>query len=236
MNILIGGASGAIAQALILELSQQGHHIYSISRSALATHLQDHIQQHLQLNLSDNSCMPALKEFVLLAQPDVVFSCAGVLHTAAQMPEKSLAQLNADWLHQSVDANILPHIHLAQAVAPVVTRSHPIKWISLSAMVGSLTDNSLGGWYSYRMCKAALNMFIKNLSIEWGRKSPDTLVVAQHPGTTDSNLSKPFQAHVVADHLFSPELTASRLCAVMYALNASQQGKLLHWDGSVLPY
>lgn len=230
MNIVIAGASGAIGQALKTVLESQGHNVFSISRSG------DSSAQHFRVELSQAESVQLLSPFLQAAAPDVVFCCAGMLHRVMQMPEKSLSQLSADWLHASVDANILPHIHLAQAVAPLVTRSHPIKWISLSAMVGSLTDNNLGGWYSYRMCKAALNMFVKNLSIEWGRKSPESIVVAQHPGTTDSNLSKPFQAHVAADHLFSAELTASRLVEVMHQLNSHQHGKLLHWDGSILPY
>ena len=230
MNIVIAGASGAIGQALKNLLEDQGHQIFTISRSGTPS------DQHFMTDLSQPQPLDQLKAFLVQAAPDVVICCSGMLHREGQMPEKALAQLSAEWLHDSVDANILPHIHLAQALAPLVTRNHPIKWISLSAMVGSLSDNQLGGWYSYRMCKAALNMFIKNLSIEWGRKSPDSIVVAQHPGTTDSELSKPFQAHVAADHLFCPELTATRLVDVMHGLNHSQHGKLLHWDGCILPY
>jgi NAD(P)-dependent dehydrogenase (short-subunit alcohol dehydrogenase family) len=235
MNILIAGASSAIAQALITELTDSGHRVYSISRSANIHHSLA-LNQHLTIDLSDASCLPTLRTFVQQAQPDVVFCCTGLLHDSEHMPEKTLSQINADWLHQSIDANILPHIHLAQAIAPLLTRSHSLKWISLSAMVGSIEDNHLGGWYSYRMSKAALNMFIKNLSIEWGRKSSNTIVVAQHPGTTKSHLSEPFQANISTDHLYSAELTAKRLIEVMQHLNPKQHGKLLHWDGSILPY
>ena len=103
-------------------------------------------------------------------------------------------------------------------------------------MVGSITDNQLGGWYSYRMSKAALNMFIKTLSIEWQRKAPDSIVVATHPGTTDSALSEPFQANIKDGKLYTPELTAERLSRILEELNAEQNGHLLHWDGSVLPF
>jgi NAD(P)-dependent dehydrogenase (short-subunit alcohol dehydrogenase family) len=235
MNILIAGASSSIAQALIRVLTNFGHSVYSISRS---TNIHQSLvpNQHLTIDLSQATCLPTLRTFVQKTQPDVVFCCTGLLHNAEHMPEKSLSQINADWLHQSIDANILPHIHLAQAIAPLLTPRHSIKWISLSAMVGSIEDNHLGGWYSYRMSKAALNMFIKNLSIEWVRKSPHTIVVAQHPGTTESHLSKPFQANISADHLFSAELTAKRLIEVMQHLNPQQHGKLLHWDGAILSY
>lgn len=103
-------------------------------------------------------------------------------------------------------------------------------------MVGSISDNRLGGWYSYRMSKASLNMFIRNLAIEWGRKAPGSLVVAQHPGTTDTHLSQPFQAGIAEGKLYSVELTASRLITVMQGLTAQQHGALLHWDGSVIPF
>ena len=235
MNILIAGASSSIAQALMTELTNLGHSIYSISRS-MNIHHSLVPAQHLTIDLSQATCLPTLRAFVMVAQPDVVFCCTGLLHNAEHMPEKTLSQINADWLHESIDANILPHIHLAQAIAPLLTRSHCIKWISLSALVGSIEDNRLGGWYSYRMSKAALNMFIKNLSIEWGRKSSNNIVVAQHPGTTKSHLSKPFQANISDDHLFSSELTAKRLIEVMQHLSPQQHGKLLHWDGTVLPY
>lgn len=235
MDILIAGASSAIAQALITALTDSGHCVYSISRST-KIHQSLVPEQHLTINLSQATCLPTLRAFVQQAQPDVVFCCTGLLHNAEHMPEKTLSQINADWLHQSISANILPHIHLAQAIAPLLSRSHCIKWISLSAMVGSIQDNRLGGWYSYRMSKAALNMFIKNLSIEWGRKSSNTIVVAQHPGTTVSNLSEPFQANISADHLFSTEVTAKRLIEVMQHLNHLQHGKLLHWDGTIFPY
>lgn len=106
----------------------------------------------------------------------------------------------------------------------------------MSAKVGSLEDNSLGGWYSYRMTKAALNMFIKNLSIECARKSSNILVASIHPGTTDSELSKPFQRNISPEKLYSAEQTADRLIAVMNNLSKHQHGKLLNWDGQLLPY
>ncbi|MDF1762872.1 MAG: cell-cell signaling protein CsgA, partial [Oleibacter sp.] len=118
----------------------------------------------------------------------------------------------------------------------LVKRSKPIQWVSLSAMVGSIEDNSLGGWYSYRMSKAALNMFVKNLSIEWGRKAPGSIVAALHPGTTESPLSEPFQAGIAEGKLYSRAETAERLIRVMRELNPEQHGKLLHWDGSILPF
>jgi NAD(P)-dependent dehydrogenase (short-subunit alcohol dehydrogenase family) len=159
-----------------------------------------------------------------------------MLHGGWKMPEKSLSQLSDDWLQQSMAVNVLSHVHLAQAVESLVARRQPVRWMSLSAMVGSIEDNQLGGWYSYRMSKAALNMFIKTLSIEWGRKSPDSCVVALHPGTTDSGLSKPFQAGIAEGKLYSQKETAKRLISIMRNLTPAQHGRLLHWDGSEIPF
>ena len=152
------------------------------------------------------------------------------------MPEKALAQISAQWLHKSIDANLMSHIHLAQVFDKAITRHQPIHWVSLSALVGSISENQLGGWYSYRMSKAALNMFIRTLSIEWGRKSPNSVVVALHPGTTDTPLSKPFQKNIHPDKLYKPELTGKRLSDVIEGLSIEQHGKLLHWDRTVVPF
>ncbi len=230
MKILIAGVSGSIATALFEQLKQQGHNLATISRQPFMH------TPHLQTDLSASCSVVAVRQFVQDFMPDVVFCCAGLLHSDQLMPEKALTQFNDERFMTLISVNLLAHIHLAQAVAPLVTRTHAIKWISLSAMVGSIEDNQLGGWYSYRICKAALNMFIKNLSIEWARKSPLSIVVAQHPGTTQSKLSKPFQAHLATNKLYAPDLTATRLIAVMSQLKAQQHGRLLHWDGSILPY
>ena len=107
---------------------------------------------------------------------------------------------------------------------------------AISAKVGSIEDNRLGGWYSYRCSKAALNMALKTLSIEWQRKCPAVCVVSLHPGTTDTALSKPFQSHVPAASLFSPEKTAGFLVDRLAALRAEDSGSFLAFDGEALPW
>ncbi|MEI8609747.1 hypothetical protein P4S70_12410 [Enterovibrio sp. Hal110] len=102
--------------------------------------------------------------------------------------------------------------------------------------MGSIEDNGLGGWYSYRMSKAALNMFIKNLAIEWGRKSPESSVIAMHPGTTPSDLSEPFTKNWPQEKLYSPETTASRIVSLFTSMTASDSGQLYHHDHSVIPW
>lgn len=230
MSIVIAGASTGIGQALYQQLKRESlDAVYTISRRNTGS-------SNLQADLSNPADIARVREFLQEIQPSQIFCCAGQLHDQDHMPEKRLSQINDEWIFQSLRANLLSHIHLAQALDPILTRKHALKWISLSAKVGSLDDNALGGWYSYRMSKAALNMFIKNLSIEWARKSSDILVASVHPGTTDSELSKPFQSHIVSDRLYTPQQTAIRLISIMQRLSSAQHGKLLLWDGSVIAY
>lgn len=231
MRILVAGSSGAIGQKIVEQLRSDGDEVFTISRSGVAS------STHCVADLTQSNSVELVRNFLSDKGPqDAVFCCIGMLHGGWNMPEKSLSQLSDDWLQQSIAVNVLSHVHLAQAVESLLARRQPIRWLSLSAMVGSIEDNQLGGWYSYRMSKAALNMFIKTLSIEWGRKSPDSCVVALHPGTTESGLSKPFQAGIAEGKLYSQQETAKRLVQVMRELTPAQHGRLLHWDGSELPF
>ena len=234
MEILIAGANGGVAQAIAKELEHRGHQLISISRSNAPSWSTAHLVQDCGSEGATQQIKNWLSEQEL--QPDMAIQCAGILHNENSMPEKSLSGLSSDWLLQSIQANLVTHIRLAQAIDHLVKRAKPIHWVSLSALVGSISENQLGGWYSYRMSKAALNMFIRNLSIEWSRRSPQSIAVALHPGTTDTGLSKPFQKNIAADKLYSPELTGQRLANVVENLNEQQNGRLLHWDGSLVSF
>lgn len=230
MSIVIAGASGGIGHALFKQLIHQStKQVYGISRQKLR-------ECDLQADLSGPDQIDKVRDFLNHIQVSEIYCCAGVLHEDINMPEKMLSQIRDEWIYKSLSQNVMTHVHLAQALAPILNKNYDLKWLSLSAKVGSLEDNSLGGWYSYRMTKAALNMFIKNLSIEWARKSSNILVASIHPGTTDSELSKPFQRNISPEKLYSAEQTADRLIAVMNNLSKHQHGKLLNWDGQLLPY
>ena len=115
-------------------------------------------------------------------------------------------------------------------------RDHKSAFAAISARVGSIGDNRLGGWASYRASKAALNMLIRTLSIEHARTHPGGVVVALHPGTTDTALSKPFQRNVPEGKLFSPAFTAEKLLHVTDALSSADTGGFFAWDGSPVEY
>ena len=109
-------------------------------------------------------------------------------------------------------------------------------WAQLSAKVGSISDNYLGGWYSYRASKAALNMLLKTAAVELKRTHKQLCIAAIHPGTTDTPLSEPFQQRLAADKLYTPAQSAQRIAAVIEQLNAENSGGFWHWDGAPLPY
>ena len=125
---------------------------------------------------------------------------------------------------------------VAKYFFPYLTKRDRAIFAVISAKIGSIEDNYLGGWYSYRASKAALNMIVKNLSIESSYKRPKTICVALHPGTVDTNLSKPYQTAVKEKKLFTTKQSAQYLIDVLNKLTAEDSGKLFSWDGSTIPF
>lgn len=238
MRVLIAGASGGIGKALIQGYLNSDHQVWAVSHrntpelpEGIAGSLcLDWINQPGQLT----DWLTTIAE--THGKPDLVISCTGFLHSQEKGPEKQLKDIKPDFFHQNMTLNCYAHILLSQSVDALYTRKDAFRFAVLSAMVGSITDNHLGGWYSYRISKAALNMFIKTLSVEWKRRHPNATAVAIHPGTTDTALSQPFQANIPEGKLYSTEQTAERLMQVFSELTPEQSGELLFWDGSPLPY
>ncbi|HEY7883689.1 MAG TPA: SDR family oxidoreductase, partial [Cellvibrionaceae bacterium] len=168
--------------------------------------------------------------------PTLISSCIGILHNQHFLPEKKLADLNREQLLQYFDINSVIPALLLKYMTPLLSPRVASKIVMLSAKVAGISDNQLGGWYGYRASKAALNMLIKTTSIELARRHKHSCVIALHPGTTQSALSEPFTQNYSADKLFTPEQTAERLCRVIAALTAEDNGRFVHWDGSDLPW
>lgn len=166
----------------------------------------------------------------------LVINASGWLHDQHHQPEKRLQQVDADALLKSFSINAMAPLLLAKAVEPCLLRDHPFHFASLSARVGSITDNRSGGWYAYRGAKAAQNMYLRSLSLEWARRFPSACVTLLHPGTTDTALSRPFQTFVAADRLFSPERAAVQLLDVLSQQTPEQSGAFLAWDGQSIPW
>jgi NAD(P)-dependent dehydrogenase (short-subunit alcohol dehydrogenase family) len=166
----------------------------------------------------------------------LVINCAGLLHEGSLKPEKSLKQINPEHLLRYFQVNSIASLLLAKHLLPLFRHQEKSLLAAISAKVGSIGDNQLGGWYGYRASKAALNMFLRNVALEYRRTSPKTIVVLLHPGTTDTRLSQPFQKNVPPGKLFPVERTVSQLLEVMDNLGEGDSGEFFSWDGSRLPW
>lgn len=165
-----------------------------------------------------------------------LINCVGILHVGDRPPEKSLRHLNPDQLQQYFAVNTIGPLLLAKTLLPNFRHGDPSVLATLSAKVGSIGDNQLGGWYGYRASKAALNMGLKTTAIEYRRVAPHCAVVMLHPGTTDTSLSKPFQKNVPAEKLFPVDRTVRQLMEILQRVTPVDSGNFYHWDGSLLPW
>ena len=166
----------------------------------------------------------------------LVINTSGFLHSNHIKPEKRLSHINRSSIIKNFSINSIAPILIAKSIEKFINPKLPFSFASLSARVGSIGDNRLGGWYSYRASKAAQNQFLKTLSIEWRRKFPLSIVSILHPGTCDTKLSKPFQSAVPKDKLFSPAQSTEYLINIISSQRPSDSGKFLAWDSSVIPW
>lgn len=244
MNVLVVGASRGIGLGFVRHLLRDERlgRVYATYREA-TTELAAIAAQHPPLSLlpMDITDEAQIAEGIaqIQCQSDrlhLVLYCVGLLHEPNLQPEKSLQQIRSDQLIRYFQVNSIGAVLLAKHVLPLLKHGDRSVFASISAKVGSIGDNQLGGWYGYRASKAALNMFLRTVAIEYSRKSPQTLVVMLHPGTTDTGLSKPFQRHVPPEKLFPVERTVTQLLSVIEALTANDSGEFFSWDGSRLPW
>lgn len=167
---------------------------------------------------------------------DLVFVATGVLHGGADWgPEKSLRGIDADHMADVFAINTIGPAIVAKNVLPLLPRQNRSVFAVLSARVGSINDNRLGGWHSYRASKAALNMLIRTLAIEMAVRAPESVVLALHPGTVDSPLSQPFQRAVAPGKLFTPAQSANHLLTVIDNMTPADSGGLFAWNGERIP-
>ena len=167
---------------------------------------------------------------------DLLLCASGLLQGEQAQAEKSLAQVGQAGLVESYLANAVLPLLLIRQLTPLLKGQHPCQIAALSARVGSIGDNRLGGWYGYRMAKAALNQGLRCASIELARLNPQSCVLALHPGTTDTALSRPFQARVPADKLFTPGYAAERLLEVLAARTPAETGSFWDWQGQAVAW
>ena len=243
-NVLIIGGSGGIGLAFVRYFLEQvsfpvkiwaTYHHRSEALKRLQTEFKD-ILTLLPLDTCQEAQIADLSKQLGKINLHWVINCVGILHVGEQAPEKSLRHLNVDQLQTYFLVNSIGPVLLAKHLSPHFRHKDPSVFATISAKVGSIGDNQLGGLYGYRASKAALNMFLKNTAIEYGRVAPQTAVVLLHPGTTDTELSKPFQKNVPPEKLFSSTRTVNQLMAILLNVNASNSGTFYSWDGSILPW
>ncbi|MBU6418219.1 MAG: SDR family oxidoreductase [Proteobacteria bacterium] len=162
---------------------------------------------------------------------DTVIVATGLLHAPGIAPEKALRDLRQDVLAQVFAVNCIGPALVIKHFLPLLPRDRPARLAVLSARVGSVSDNRLGGWYAYRAAKAALNMVVRSAAIEMARRAPKAVVIALHPGTVESRLSAPFHGGVPATQIVSPALAAKNLADVLEKATPEQSGRVLAFDG-----
>ena len=242
---LVTGAGNGIGLALVDELlaDENTALVFAASRKpeqskALRQRAsEDPRLQPVTLDATDPSSIRATQEQLRAAgRLDLVINTVGVLHSQNGLqPEKRLADINFDDMLLAFDVNALSMMRLAMALEPLLKASRLPTFVSLSARVGSIEDNRLGGWYTYRASKAALNMLLRTLAIEWQRTMPTMTCVALHPGTVNTDLSAPFTRN--SKHpVFSPQESASHLLGVIDQLGPEQNGGFYAWDGKEVPW
>jgi NAD(P)-dependent dehydrogenase (short-subunit alcohol dehydrogenase family) len=222
---------GGIGEALLRALPERAPHlrIWTASRR----------RGDLPLDLEDPASLDRLSQLAprQLAPLRLVICAAGVLHDGqALQPEKRLSQVSASSLQRSFAVNAWGPLLLAKAVEAALPRDEPSHLASLSARVGSIGDNRLGGWYAYRAAKAAQNQLLHTLALEWRRRLPQACVTLLHPGTTATALSAPFRSSVPEGRLFSPDQAAGFLLDVLERQTPETSGSFLAWDGQPIPW
>ncbi|BAZ47658.1 short-chain dehydrogenase/reductase SDR [Nostoc sp. NIES-4103] len=246
-NALIVGASQGIGLGFVKRLLQDDRiaKVYATYRQLeSASELIDLTSEHperlicLSMDITDelqiSECIQQLRSQI--NKLHLVINCVGLLHDDTLQPEKSLRQINSENLLRYFQINSIGAVLLAKHLLPLFRHQERSVFATISAKLGSIGDNQLGGWYGYRASKAALNMLIRTAAIEYSRSCPKTLVVTLHPGTTDTRLSRPFQANVPAEKLFSVERTVTQLLTVIEQLQEGDSGHFFSWDGSRLPW
>lgn len=219
---MILGASGGIGAALAAAVEERGAHaiVHRASRSAGT------------LDYSDPASLTALADEVAAGPPPTLILIAtGLLSEGESGPERALRALDAAWLSRQFLVNAIGPALAIQALTPLMPRDGRAVLAALSAKVGSISDNRLGGWYGYRASKAALNQMVRTAAVELARTHPQAVCVALHPGTVRTELSSPFTSRRDPDDLFTPAESATKLLAVLSGLEPADSGRLWSWDG-----
>lgn len=225
MKAIVIGASGGIGSALVDALRSREVEVHPLTRRAGA------------IDLTDQASIAAAADRLGPAGPfDLIMVATGILHEQGLAPERSLRDLDARRLARSFAVNAVGPALVARYFLPLLQPSGRSVFAALSARVGSISDNRLGGWYGYRASKAALNQLIRTAAIELARTRPAAICVTLHPGTVDTTMSAPFQRGVPPESLFTPAASAAHLLDVVDGLTPADTGDCFDWAGKRIPF
>lgn len=240
LYVVVFGGSGGIGAALVHEIVERfpDAHVFATWHSSQPSANELPVQW-AQVDLRSEESIRAYAS--AFDHVHWIINAAGMLHSESHLPEKSLQQVDVEFFISNVQLNALSTLLVAKHFKGALKNASAlqgtsVQFATVSAKVGSIQDNHLGGWYSYRCSKAALNMAVKNISIEWRRTLPSVCVTALHPGTTNTDLSAPFQRNVPDGKLFPPQKTAGYLVGLMSRLTPEDSGKFLAYDGEEIPW
>ena len=235
---VVVGASGGIGSAFIDHLlaRESVERVYGFARSEPQRVPSDRLVLG-HLDYADTGTIKAAALQVKAEGPvDLVIVATGLLHAEDGFgPEKSLRQLDPEALARNYLVNSIGPMMVAKHFLALLTKDEKSVFAALSARVGSISDNRIGGWYGYRAAKSGLNQMLRTASIEHQRRWPHSVIIGLHPGTVDTGLSKPFQRNVAEGKLFTAEHSTERMLNVIDRVTAADSGNVFAYDGSQVP-
>ena len=237
LHCIVIGSSGGIGAALVERLVKcpQVARVHSLSRAG-RSHPSPKVA-NLTFDFTDEESLIGAAQALQEVGPfDLILIATGLLQGEGISPEKNLRALTHERLAKSYEINVIGPAMSAKYFAPLLRRDKKAVFAALSARVGSISDNRLGGWYAYRASKAGLNMILKTLSIEVQRRFKNQIIISLHPGTVDTALSKPFQGNVPKGKLFTPAFSAEKLLSVIDGLSEKDSGFLFDWAGEKIEF
>jgi NAD(P)-dependent dehydrogenase (short-subunit alcohol dehydrogenase family) len=236
-NVAVIGATGGLGAAFVraLSASETISTVHAISRAG-APFDDGSILSYAMDLLDEESVAVAAKSVAQSGPLDLIVVATGLLHRDELQPEKTMREINAADMLDVFAVNTVGPALVAKHFLPIMSRNKKSVFAALSARVGSIDDNRLGGWVSYRASKAALNMTVKTLAIEHARRFPEAVLITLHPGTVATDLSAPFRSRVPPESLFDPETSAAHLLRVIEDVRPADSGALIAWDGRRIPF
>ncbi|MEQ9499513.1 MAG: SDR family oxidoreductase [Deltaproteobacteria bacterium] len=235
MWTLIQGASRGLGRELVHQLHARGDQVIATCRDPAGADLG---VPTIPLDVTDEASIEAAAAAVAehTERLHLLMNVAGVLHGDGFGPERRLAEVAPDNLARAFAVNASGPLLVAKHFARFLQHDERAVLANVSARVGSISDDRLGGWYAYRASKAAQNLFTKNLSIELTRRFETLVVIALHPGTVDTDLSAPFQRSVKPEKLFSVERAARQFLNIVDRVGPKDNGRFIAWDGATIPW